>query len=185
MPVTPLERLANNDALIRLASCHGGRRMSAWPAFLKRGVGSLLKERINAGPYGGTPPRYRGKLAALNIFGQHRVRRMASLLPDLERPDARLRGAGGEAGPEAAGRRSRFDRRPLPRVKPLSSSISPNARISSLSSGSATCSAAVTQGNHCVTRWCISSQFLRWRVTRIGKTSTLHKSAAPFLRRFR
>ena len=64
-------------------------------------------------------------------------------------------------------------------------SISPKARISSLSSGSTTCSAAVVKGNHCVTRWCISCQILRWRLTRIGKTSTLHKSTAPFLRRFR
>jgi len=57
--------------------------MSAWPAFLKRGCWLAIKERINTGPYGGTPPRYRGKLAALNIFGQHRVRRMASLPPAL------------------------------------------------------------------------------------------------------
>ena len=61
-------------------------------------------------------------------------------------------------------------------------SISPKARISSLSSGSTTCSAAVVKGNHCVTRWCISCQILRWRLTRIGKTSTLHKSTAPFLK---
>ncbi len=55
MPVTRLERLANNAALIRLTFCHGGRRMSAWPAFLKRGCWLAIKERISTGPRGGTP----------------------------------------------------------------------------------------------------------------------------------
>jgi hypothetical protein len=83
MPATPLERLANNDALTPLAFCHGGRRMSAWPAFLKLNVGSLSRSASIQAPMAASPPRYRGKLAALNIFEQHRVRRMASLPPAL------------------------------------------------------------------------------------------------------
>ena len=67
MPVTPLERLANNVALIRLAFCYGddGRApcgpFSSW-------VLAHSQRAHQYRPLAAPPPRYRGKLAALNIL---------------------------------------------------------------------------------------------------------------------
>ena len=65
MPVTPLERRANNNALIRLASCHGGRRMLTNNRAVK--VNALKSEWREFTTMGGLAMRFRGILRSKNV----------------------------------------------------------------------------------------------------------------------